>query len=151
MSEIIEAVEVNVPVRTAYNQWTQFEDFPHFMAGVTDVIQRDDTHLTWTINIAGQEREFDVEITEQIPDERVAWRTTDGTTHAGVVTFHHTAEGHSRATLQLSTVPEGAVEQLGDKLGLVRNRVRDDMKRFKEFIEERRSPTGAWRGAVGGS
>ncbi|MBB4932772.1 putative membrane protein [Lipingzhangella halophila] len=151
MSELIETVEVNVPVHTAYNQWTQFEDFPHFMSGVSQVIQRDDTHMTWTIDIAGQEREFAVEITEQYPDERVAWRTTDGTTHAGVVTFHHLSEGWARVTLQLDTVPEGVAEQLGDKLGLVKSRIKGDMKRFKEFIEQRRTPTGGWRGTVGGS
>jgi uncharacterized membrane protein len=148
MSEAIEAIEVDVPVRTAYDQWTQFEDFPHFMEGVKDVVQRDDTHLTWTIEIAGQKREFDAEITEQVPDERVAWRTTDGTTHAGVVTFHRIGDTRTRVTLQLTTVPEGAVEKLGDKLGLVKSRVKGDMKRFKEFIESRRLPTGAWRGEV---
>ena len=148
MSEAIEAIEVDVPVRTAYDQWTQFEDFPHFMEGVKDIVQRDDAHLTWTIEIAGQKREFDAEITEQVPDERVAWRTTDGTTHAGVVTFHRIGDSRTRVTLQLTTVPEGAVEQLGDKLGLVKSRVKGDMKRFKEFIESRRLPTGAWRGEV---
>ncbi|RCV48087.1 SRPBCC family protein [Marinitenerispora sediminis] len=148
MSDVTESIEVHVPVHVAYNQWTQFEDFPHFMEGVVHVVQRDDTHLAWTIEIAGQRREFDTVITEQLPDERVAWRTIDGTTHAGVVTFHRIDDERSRVTLQLTTVPEGLVEQLGDKLGLVQRRAKSDLKRFKEFIEARRVPTGAWRGKV---
>lgn len=148
MSEVIETIEVDVPVRTAYDQWTQFEDFPHFMEGVIGVVQQGDTRLSWTIDVAGQRREFDAEVTEQIPDERVAWRTVDGLTHAGVVTFHRLDGGRSRVTLQMHTVPEGAVEKLGDKLGLVTSRVKADLRRFKDFIERRRTPTGAWRGEV---
>ncbi|PSK85005.1 polyketide cyclase/dehydrase/lipid transport protein [Murinocardiopsis flavida] len=148
MSEVIETVEVDVPVRAAYDQWTQFEDFPEFMEGVIAVVQQGDTRLAWTIDIAGRRREFDAEVTEQIPDERIAWRTVDGVTHAGVVTFHRIDDGRSRVTLQVHTVPEGAVEQLGDKLGLVTSRIKADLRRFKDFIERRRTPTGAWRGEV---
>lgn len=148
MSEVIETIDVDVPVRTAYDQWTQFEDFPHFMEGVITIVQHGDKRLTWVIDVAGQRREFDAEVIEQLPDERIAWRTIDGVTHAGVVTFHRLDDSSSRVTLQMHTVPEGMVEKLGDKLGLVKSRVKNDMRRFKEFIESRRTPTGAWRGEV---
>ncbi|MGI5122148.1 SRPBCC family protein [Marinactinospora thermotolerans] len=148
MSEVIETVEVDVPVRVAYDQWTQFESFPQFMEGVSQVRQQDDTHTHWVIDIGGQRREFDAVITEQIPDERIAWRSTDGATHAGVVTFHRLDDTRSRVTLQLETVPEGIVEKLGDKLGIVKTRAKGDMKKFKEFIESRGVATGAYRGSV---
>jgi uncharacterized membrane protein len=148
MSQILESVEVEVPVRTAYDQWTQFETFPKFMEGVQEIEQKDDKNLHWVIQVGGVKREFDAEITEQEPDQRIAWKSTDGTTHAGVVTFHKLDDEKSRVTLQLETVPEGVVEQLGDKLGLVKRRARGDMDRFKEFIESRGQETGAWRGEV---
>ncbi len=148
MSTIEESVEVQVPVRTAYNQWTQFEEFPQFMEGIEQVRQIDDTHLRWKANIAGQEREWDAEITEQRPDERVAWKSTGGTRHAGVVTFHRTGDQESRVMLQLDVEPEGMVEQAGDKLGFVKRRVKGDLDRFKELIESRGRETGAWRGEV---
>jgi len=149
MTTIEESVEVHVPLRTAYDQWTQFEQFPQFMEGVESVQQVDDTHLHWVAEIAGVRREWDAEITEQRPDERVAWRATEGADNAGVVTFHRIDDGTSKVMLQLDFDPEGFVEQAGDKLGIVRGRAKGDLERFKEFIEERRSETGAWRGEVG--
>ena len=148
MSTIEQSVEVNVPVRTAYNQWTQFEEFPRFMEGVEEIRQIDDTHVHWRTKIAGVEREFDTEITEQHPDERVAWRATQGTQHAGVVTFHHIDDGTTRVMLQMDTEPEGIVEQAGDKLGVLKRRVKGDLERFKQLIESRGRESGAWRGEV---
>ena len=148
MSTVEESIDVKVPVRTAYNQWTQFEEFPRFMEGVEEIRQLDDTHVHWRTKIAGVEREFDTEITEQHPDERVAWRATQGTQHAGVVTFHHIDDGTTRVMLQMDTEPEGVVEQAGDKLGVLKRRVKGDLGRFKEMIESRGSESGAWRGDV---
>jgi uncharacterized membrane protein len=148
MENIEKSIEVHVPVHTAYNQWTQFEEFPRFMEGVTSVKQMDDTHLHWRANFYGREEEWDAEITEQIPDDRIAWRSTDGSRHAGVVTFHHLDAGTSRVMLQLGYDPEGFVENMGDKMGFVTRRVEGDLKRFKEFIEGRGAETGAWRGEV---
>ena len=148
MSEVIETVDVAVPVRTAYNQWTQFEQFPRFMEGVEQIEQVTDTLTHWKIKIGGVEREFDAEITEQHPDERVAWKSVEGTEHAGVVTFHRLADDVTRVTLQLDTVPEGIVEKLGDKLGLVKRRAHGDMERFKTYIESQGNETGAYRGDV---
>jgi uncharacterized membrane protein len=148
MTVVEESIEVEVPVRAAYNQWTQFEDFPQFMEGVESVQQVDDTHNHWKAEIAGVEREFDTEITEQKPDERIAWCTTDGPKQAGVVTFHRLDEGKSKVMLQMEFDPEGLTEQVGDKLGFVKRRVKGDLERFKEFIESRGSETGAWRGEV---
>ena len=145
MSDVIETVEVEVPVRTAYNQWTQFEEFPRFMEGVEEIRQVSDTLTHWKIKIGGVEREFDAEITEQHPDERVAWHSVGGTDHAGVVTFHRLGDSLTRVTLQLDTTPEGVVETLGDKLGLVKHRAKGDMERFKEYIESRGAETGAYR------
>jgi uncharacterized membrane protein len=149
MSAIEEAVEVRVPVRTAYNQWTQFEDFPQFMEGVESITQIDDTMTHWVTSIGGQRREFDALITEQNPDERVAWRTVDGPKQAGVVTFHRLGENETKVMLQMEFEPEGVVEKAGDALGLVKSRTKGDLKRFKEFIESREgNETGAWRGEV---
>jgi uncharacterized membrane protein len=137
MSEVIESVEVSVPIRTAYHQWTQFTEFPLFMEGVEEVIQTSDTLTHWKIKVAGVEREFDAEITEQDPDERVSWKSVSGADHAGVVTFHRLDDASTRVTLQMTTAPEGLVENLGDKLGLVKHRAVGDMVRFKDFIESR--------------
>jgi uncharacterized membrane protein len=148
-NQIIETVDVDVPVTTAYNQWTQFETFPQFMDGVDEVVQVTDTLTHWKISIAGVKREFDAEITEQHPDERVAWRSVDGTGHAGVVTFHKLTDTTSRVTLQLDTEPQGLVEKAGDALGLTTLNAKADLKRFKAFIESRGGEeTGAWRGDV---
>jgi uncharacterized membrane protein len=150
MATIEESVEVEVPVRTAYNQWTQFEEFPRFMEGVEEVRQLTDTKVHWVAEIAGQRREWDAEITEQIPDERVSWCSTDteGATNSGVVTFHRLGDGKSKVMLQLEFEPEGVMEQAGDKLGMVKTRTKGDLKRFKKFIESRGRETGAWRGEV---
>jgi len=148
MSTIEESIDVEVPVSTAYNQWTQFEEFPRFMEGVEEIRQLDDTHTHWKTKIAGVEREFDAEITEQHPDERVAWRATDGAQHAGVVTFHRIDDRVTRVMLQLDTEPEGIVEQAGDKLGVVKRRVKSDLGRFKEMMESRGAESGSWRGDV---
>ena len=148
MASVIEAVEVEVPVRTAYNQWTQFEEFPQFMEGVKEVRQLDETHLHWTVEVAGRTKEWDAEVTEQRPDERVAWKSDAGTDNAGVVTFHKLDEGRSRVTVQIDAEPDGPIEAAGDALGLLERRVKGDLQRFKEFIERRGAETGSWRGEV---
>ncbi|HUQ77587.1 MAG TPA: SRPBCC family protein [Patescibacteria group bacterium] len=148
MSEIVEAIDVDVSVKTAYDQWTQFEAFPKFMDGVKSVRQLDDTTLEWVASVAGKEKTWKARITEQEPDQRIAWTATEGAHNAGVVTFHRLEEGKSRVTLQLDVDPEGPIENIGDALGLVKGRVKGDMERFKSFIEERGTATGAWRGEV---
>lgn len=148
MSEILEAIDVEVPVKAAYDQWTQFETFPAFMDGVKSVRQLDDTTLEWVADVAGREKRWQAKITEQEPDQRIAWTATEGAHNAGVVTFHRLDEGKSRVTLQLDVDPEGPIENIGDALGLVKGRIKGDMERFKSFIEERGKATGAWRGEV---
>lgn len=148
MGTIERSIEVKVPVRTAYNQWTQFEEFPRFMEGVEKVIQLDDTTLHWNIEIAGQDREFDAKITEQTPDERIAWRAEGEIKQAGVVTFHRIDENTTKVMLQMEYEPEGAVEKAGEILGIIERRTQKDLENFKEFIESRGSETGAWRGEV---
>ena len=148
MSTIEKSIEVNVPVRTAYNQWTQFEEFPRFMEGVKEVTQLDATHLHWKAAIAGQDKEWDAEITEQTPDQRVAWTSRGGAINGGVVTFHRLSDARSKVMLQLEYAPQGLVENVGDALGVVSSRVQGDLERFKEFIEKRGRETGAWRSQV---
>lgn len=149
MSNIKGSIDVDVPVRVAYNQWTQFESFPQFMEGVTSMEQLTDTRNRWTVEVGGATRTFETEITEQSPDQRIAWHTVDGDVgHAGVVTFHHLEEGKSRVNLDMQVEPEGFIEQVGDKLGFVSRRVHGDMERFKEFIESKGRESGAWRGTV---
>jgi uncharacterized membrane protein len=148
MASVVESIDVKVPVSTAYNQWTQFEEFPRFMEGVKSVTQTDDTHLHWVAEIAGNEEEWDAEVTEQHADERVAWRATSGAENAGVVTFHRIDDETTRVTLQMDVEPEGVVENVGTALGFLDRRVKGDLERFKEFIESRGSETGAWRGEV---
>jgi uncharacterized membrane protein len=148
MSNIEQSIDVNVPVHTTYNQWTQFEEFPRFMEGVEEIRQLDDKRLHWRTNVGGKEKEWDAVITEQIPDQRIAWTNTTGTKNAGVVTFHHISDKTTRVMLQLEYDPEGIIENVGDAIGIVSSRVRGDLKRFKEFIEARGSETGAWRGKV---
>jgi uncharacterized membrane protein len=148
MSVIVKSIEVNVPVKTAYNQWTQFEEFPKFMEGVEQVKQIDDKRLHWKANIGGKTEEWDAEITEQIPDQRVAWTSKGGAMNAGLVTFSPLADAKSKLTLEMEYVPNGAVEKAGDALGLVTQRIEGDLNRFKEFIESRGRETGAWRGTV---
>ena len=148
MSQIQESIDVEVPVRTAYNQWTQFEEFPQFMDGVEEVKQLDDTHLHWKAEIAGVHRDWQAEVTEQTPDQRIAWQSTSGAQHAGVVTFHHLDDGKTRVMLQLDTEPEGVVEKAGDALGVLKRQVKGDLERFKKLIESRGNESGAWRGEV---
>ena len=149
MSTISESIDVDVPVSTAYNQWTQFESFPQFMEGVESVVQLTDTRNEWTVEVGGAKRTFITEIAEQHPDERVALTTIEGQTgHAGVVTFHRLSDTTTRVHLEMDVEPEGFVEQLGDKLGFISRRAKGDMKRFKEFIESHGQETGAWRGDV---
>ena len=143
-----DSVEVDVPATTAYDQWTQFEEFPHFMEGVQEVRQLSDTMTHWRVEIAGVEREFDAEITEQHPDERIAWHSVDGPTHAGVATFHKLEDDRSKVMLQLDLETDGIVEKAGEALGFVERRIKGDLARFKEFIEGRHDATGAWRGEV---
>jgi len=145
---VMESIDVTVPVGTAYNQWTQFESFPKFMEGVERIDQLTPTRTHWVTRIAGVEREFDAEITEQHPDERVAWTTENGTHQAGVVTFHRLDDTTTRVTLQLDHEPEGVVEKAGDALGVVNRRIKGDLANFKEFIESRGHEDGAWRGDV---
>jgi len=149
VSQIIETIDVDVPVTTAYNQWTQFEEFPRFLEHVESITQKTDTLLHWTVNIGGQVREFDAEITEQHPDERVAWTSTGGEVdHSGVVTFHKLDDTSSRVTVQLDWEPDGLLEKLGSAAGVDNHAVKDELKHFKEYIESQGTADGAWRGDV---
>jgi uncharacterized membrane protein len=148
MTTIEQSIEVEAPLSTVYNQWTQFEEFPQFMEGVEEVRQVDDTHVHWVAEFGGSRHEWDAEITEQKPDERVAWRNTDGTDNAGVVTFHRLDDARTRVMVQMDFVPEGIKEKIGDAIGASDRRVTGDLERFKELIESRGTETGAWRGEV---
>jgi uncharacterized membrane protein len=148
MATLEKSIEVNAPVNTAYNQWTQFEDFPKFMEGVKEVRQLDDTHVHWHAEIAGKDKEWDAEITEQIPDQRIAWRSMSGTPNSGVVTFEKISDDKTRITLRMDYEPEDVVEKAGDAAGVLSRRIEGDLQRFKEFIESRGQETGAWRGKV---
>ena len=148
MSEKEKSIEVEVPVTVAYNQWTQFEEFPRFMEGVEEVRQVDDQRLHWVAEIAGQKREWDATITEQIPDVRIAWKGEGEASNTGVVTFHKLDDSKTKIMLQLDWEPEGLVEKAGDALGVAGHRIEGDLKRFKDFIESRGSETGAWRGEI---
>jgi uncharacterized membrane protein len=148
MSKIEKSIDVHVPVRTAYDQWTQFEEFPHFMEGVESVEQIDDRRLHWRAEILGKVVEWDAVIAEQLPDTRIAWRSTNGAPNAGVVSFYRLSDDHCRVALQLDYEPEGFVETVGDWLGVLSSRVEGDLERFKKFIEERGVETGAWRGTI---
>jgi uncharacterized membrane protein len=148
MASIIQTVDVKVPVRVAYDQWTQFESFPAFMEGIEKVEQLDDRRLHWVASVGGRQQEWDAEITQQEPDMRVAWRSTNGAQNAGVVTFHRLDDETTRVTLQMDWEPAGLVEKVGDVLHLDDRRVKGDLERFKEFIEARGAATGAWRGRI---
>jgi uncharacterized membrane protein len=145
-STIEKVVEVNVPVRTAYNQWTQFESFPEFMDGVEEVRQITDRRVHWRTKIAGVAREFDAEITDQEPDQRIAWHSTEGPDQGGVVTFQPVTEGTTRVALAMEFTPEGMAEKVADAVNLVERRVQKDLEHFKTFIESRGTETGQWRG-----
>ncbi|MFB7992426.1 SRPBCC family protein [Streptomyces sp. NPDC056002] len=149
MSKVEESIEVSVPVTVAYNQWTQFEEFPHFMGGVERIEQRTPTLTHWVTKVDGVSREFDAKVVEQIPDERVAWATVAGDVHqAGVVTFHRLDEDRTKVMLQMEHEPHGALEGAADKMGLVKHQITQDLKRFKSYIEKRGTESGAWRGQV---
>ena len=150
MSQIEQSIEVNVPVSTAYNQWTQFEQFPRFMDTIEEVRQLDDTHLHWVAEVAGKKHEWDAVITEQKPDERVAWKSTDGTRNAGVVTFHRLSEDSCKIMAQIEFEPEGIIEKVGSMLGSDDRRVKSDLENFKSMIEKQGHETGAWREEVDG-
>ena len=148
MATIEKSIDVDVPVSAAYDQWTQFEEFPKFMKGVEEIRQLDDRHLHWVAAFGGSRHEWDAEITEQLPDERVAWRNTDGKDNAGVVTFHRLDDANTRVMVQLDFVPEGIKEKLGDALGAPDRRVKGDLQRFKELLESGGSSGEGWRGEV---
>jgi uncharacterized membrane protein len=148
VTTIEKSIDVEAPVSRAYNQWTQFETFPAFMAGVERVSQLTPTRTHWEINIGGVRREFDAEITEQHPDERVAWRSVEGPEHGGVVTFHRLNDHTTRVHLQMQYHPETLTEKAGAALGAVGTRIKGDLERFKDFIESRGQETGGWRGDV---
>ena len=148
MSKVEETIELDVPVGTAYNQWTQFEEFPRFMEHVDEVRQLDDTHLHWRVTIAGKTEEFQAEVTEQVPDTRVAWKSTSGRQNAGVVDFHRLSDDRCQVSVQMDAEPEGLVEKAADMAGVAAGQVRGDLERFKELIESREAETGAWRGTV---
>ena len=148
MPSVTESIDVAVPVQTAYNQWTQFESFPFFMGGVESIAQTDDRHSHWVTKVGGVTREFDTEITEQHPDERVAWKSTDGTTHAGVVTFHRLGDAQTKVTVQLDWQAEGIVEKAGALIGVDDHQVKADLDRFKAYIEGKSHEDGAWRGEI---
>jgi uncharacterized membrane protein len=150
MAHVEEKIEVNVPVRTAYDQWTQFEDFPQFMEGVKEVRQLDDKRLSWRAEIAGKDEEWDAEITEQTPDDVIAWHSTSGAQNSGRVSFESLGNDRTRINLRIEYEPRDALEKAGGALGVVQRRVHGDLERFKEFIESRGSETGAWRGEIHG-
>jgi uncharacterized membrane protein len=151
METIDQSIDVNADVRTVYNQWTQFEDFPEFMDGVEEVRQLDDKRLHWVASVGGRRHEWDAEIYDQIPDQRIAWRSIGGKRNDGAVHFEKTADNQTRVYVQFVYEPEGAMEKMGDSLGVLTAKVKGDLKRFKEFVEKRGKETGAWRGEIHGS
>jgi len=150
MERIVKTFEIDRPVRTVYNQWTQFEDFPRFMEGVQEVQQIDDTHLHWRARIAGKEKEWDSEIVEQVPDQRIAWRSTSGAPNHGVVRFEPLDPNRTRVNLTMEYEPQGLVEKAGDAVGIVSHKVEEAVERFKDLVEKYEAETGAWRGEVHG-
>ena len=150
MSRFEESIDVAVPIRTAYDQWTQFEDFPTFMEGVERVVQLDDKHLRWTASVAGQRKEWEAEIVDQTPDTRIAWKSIDGAENAGAVLFKPLDADRTEVTLRIDAEPEGLVETVGDALGFLQRQVRGDLKRFKEHIERDALDSDGWRGEIHG-
>ena len=148
MAEVKESIEVSVPVSTAYNQWTQFEEFPTFMENVESVTQLDDTHLRWIAEIGGKREEWKAEITHQEPDKVVAWRAIEGRENSGRIEFEPLVPDRTRIDVTMTWEPEGFVEATADKVGVSDRAVRVDLERFKELIESRGAETGAWRGQV---
>ncbi len=148
MESIEKTIDVDRPVRVVYNQWTQFEEFPRFMAGVKEVRQRDDTHVHWHAEIWGQDKEWDAEITEQVPDQRISWKSISGARNAGTVRFEPLGADRTRVHLAMAYEREGAAEKVGDAIGILAARVHNVLEDFKKFIEDRNYETGAWRGEV---
>ena len=147
-TKVEKSIQVDVPVTTAYNQWTQFEDFPHFMGGVKEVRQLGDDRMHWVAEIGGVKREWDAAVLEQVPDQKVAWAATSGATNAGAVRFQPAGPNSTIVYLELEYEPEGLVEQVGDKLGVVGRQAESDLERFKKLIEDQGYASGAWRGSV---
>jgi uncharacterized membrane protein len=150
MEHIEKSVDVNAPLSTVYNQWTQFEDFPEFMEGVIEVRQLDNKRLHWKAKIAGKEKEWDAEIFEQSPDACIAWRSTSGILNTGKVSFQSLGAAKTRVKLKINYDPQGVIENIGDALGVVSARVQGDLNRFKAYLETRHTETGAWRGEIHG-
>ena len=148
MERLQKSIEVDRPLNQVYNQWTQFEEFPRFMEGVKSVKQLDDTRLHWVAEIGGKEKQWTAKIIEQIPDHRVAWESESGEFTSGVVSFQSLGPNRTRVTLEISYDPKGFMENAGDAIGVVSRRIENDLKRFKEFIENRGQETGAWRGTI---
>jgi hypothetical protein len=147
-TKVEESIQVDVPVSTAYNQWTQFEDFPHFMGGIKEVHQHGDQRLHWVAEIAGVRREWEAAILEQVPDQKIAWAATEGATNAGAVRFEPAGPASTIVHLSLEYEPEGLVEQAGDKLGIVGRQAKSDLEKFKALIEDEGYESGAWRGSI---
>jgi uncharacterized membrane protein len=150
METIEKTIEVDAPVSKVYNQWTQFEDFHRFMEGVEQVKQLDDKHLHWVAEVGGKKKEWDAEIVDQVPDQRISWRSTSGARNSGVVNFRPKDQNHTIITLEMYYEPEGAVEKAADALGLLSRKVEGDLERFRTFIQKRGTETGAWRGEIRG-
>lgn len=150
MERVTKSIDIQCPLRTVYNQWTQFEEFPRFMDGVKRVTQLDDQRLHWEAEIAGKHKAWNARIVDQVPDHRIAWESESGEPIAGVVTFEPSPTGpdFTRLSLQFTYDPNGFVESLGDAVGIVSRRIEKDLENFKEFIENRRQETGAWRGTI---
>lgn len=148
MAKAEHSIEVHAPIRQVYDQWTQFEQFPHFMEGVEQVTQLDNKHLHWKASVGGKQQEWDAEITEQLPDQRIAWRSTSGDPNAGVVTFHRLSDDATQVMLQLEYEPRGAVEKTGSALGFLDRQVKSDLERFKDLIERTQEASGGWRGTI---
>ena len=148
MATVKESIDVDVPLSTAYNQWTQFEEFPKFMEGVDSVKQIDDTHLKWIAEVGGKRREWQAEIVEQVPDRKIAWRSLDENGPNGIVEFEQLGEDKTLVTVEMAYDAEGLTEQLGSAIGMDSRQVKRDLERFKELIESRGVETGAWRGEV---
>jgi len=147
-SETSQHIEVDVPVSVAYNQWTQFEEFPRFMDGVEEVQQLTDDTVRFTVAVGPKKLSYDAQIVTQEPDQQIAWRAIDGKKNLGVVTFQQLGPNKTRVGLRLGYELDGIAEKIGDMLGFVDGRVKGDLKNFKEFIEAREQPTGAWRGNI---
>lgn len=150
MDHVEKCIEVEAPLTMVYNQWTQFEEFPRFMQGVEEVKQLDEKRLRWRAEIGGKVVEWDAEIFEQIPDRRVAWRSTSGPLNSGMVNFESLGANRTKVWLKMNYKPEGTMEKIGSAIGVVSQRVEGDLERFKEFIEARGAETGAWRGQIEG-